>query len=138
MPVRACVDQVSDRDLQINYATIKAANPLPGTFRASGGKSLIYDGPSRRKGGSRLELARLGGADRVEQFPSSSSKADFARTWRMHPMRKLPVVPTCRMATGLLKTPNQMDHPRIPHPQEGRFAVVTDVGSGMRWTRELR
>ena len=22
----------------------------------------------------------------------------------------------------------------IPFPQEGRFAVVTDVGSGMRWT----
>jgi len=22
-------------------------------------------------------------------------------------------------------------------PQEGRFAVVTDVGSGMRWTRRL-
>jgi hypothetical protein len=24
---------------------------------------------------------------------------------------------------------------RIPFPKEGRFAVVTDVGSGMRWTR---
>jgi hypothetical protein len=24
----------------------------------------------------------------------------------------------------------------IPSPQEGRFAVVTDVGSGMRWTRQ--
>jgi hypothetical protein len=24
----------------------------------------------------------------------------------------------------------------IPFPQEGRFAVVTNVGSGMRWTRQ--
>jgi hypothetical protein len=28
--------------------------------------------------------------------------------------------------------------PAIPHPLEGRFAVVTDVGSGMRWTLERR
>jgi len=27
---------------------------------------------------------------------------------------------------------------RIPIPQEGRLAIVTDVGSGMRWTRGLR
>jgi hypothetical protein len=24
----------------------------------------------------------------------------------------------------------------VSFPQEGRFAVVTDVGSGMRWTRQ--
>jgi hypothetical protein len=23
----------------------------------------------------------------------------------------------------------------IPHPKEGRFAIVTNVGRGMRWTR---
>jgi len=23
----------------------------------------------------------------------------------------------------------------VPHPHEGRFAIVTDVGSGMRWPR---
>jgi hypothetical protein len=28
--------------------------------------------------------------------------------------------------------------PAVPLPQEGRFAVVTDVGSGMRWTRQCR
>jgi hypothetical protein len=22
----------------------------------------------------------------------------------------------------------------VPHPQEGRFAIVTNVGGGMRWT----
>jgi hypothetical protein len=26
----------------------------------------------------------------------------------------------------------------IPHPQEGRFAIVTDVGYGMRWTQGAR
>jgi hypothetical protein len=28
--------------------------------------------------------------------------------------------------------------PAIPHPQEGRIAIVTDVGRGMRWTRQRR
>ena len=28
--------------------------------------------------------------------------------------------------------------PRVPCPQEGRIAIVTDVGCGMRWTRWLR
>jgi hypothetical protein len=31
--------------------------------------------------------------------------------------------------------PNQMHIQRVSHPQEGRFAIVTDVGCGMRWTR---
>jgi hypothetical protein len=26
--------------------------------------------------------------------------------------------------------------PAIPRPQEGRFAVVTNVGRGMRWTQQ--
>ena len=26
--------------------------------------------------------------------------------------------------------------PAIPCPQEGRFAIVTDVGCGMQWTRQ--
>jgi hypothetical protein len=26
----------------------------------------------------------------------------------------------------------------VPPPQEGRIAIVTDVGSGMRWTRRPR
>src|ERR1700722_6336575 len=46
----------------------------------------------------------------------------------------LPVVPTCRrpfacdvgQITSILS--------RIPRPHEGRFAIVTDVGCGMRWT----
>ena len=28
--------------------------------------------------------------------------------------------------------------PAIPHPLEGRIAIVTDVGRGMRWTRQRR
>ena len=28
--------------------------------------------------------------------------------------------------------------PAVPPPQEGRIAIVTDVGSGMRWTRMRR
>ncbi len=53
---------------------------------------------------------------------------------RMRVMRKLPVVPLCRRPSVLLETPNQQHLSGVPFPQEGRFAVVTDVGSGMRWT----
>ena len=37
--------------------------------------------------------------------------------------------------TRLISPPNQQHFPAIPRPQEGRFAIVTDVGCGMRWTR---
>ena len=53
-------------------------------------------------------------------------------------MRKLPVVPLCRRPAVLLETPNQRHLLRVPLPQEGRFAIVTDVGSGMRWTLMAR
>ena len=53
-------------------------------------------------------------------------------------MRKLPVVPLCRRPAVLLETPNQKHLSRVPPPQEGRIAIVTDVGSGMRWTLRCR
>jgi hypothetical protein len=31
--------------------------------------------------------------------------------------------------------PNQMHIQTVPFPLEGRIAIVTDVGDGMRWTR---
>jgi hypothetical protein len=31
---------------------------------------------------------------------------------------------------------NQVYKPDIPCPQEGRFAIVTNVGQGMRWTQQ--
>jgi hypothetical protein len=37
-------------------------------------------------------------------------------------------------SASLIPTPNQRQHPEHPVPQEGRFAVVTNVGCGMRWT----
>jgi hypothetical protein len=46
--------------------------------------------------------------------------------------------PSCQCAAWRRALPcraNQNDDPRVPHPHEGRFAIVTDVGSGMRWTR---
>ena len=60
----------------------------------------------------------------------------------------------CSMPDGQITSPNQKscqalhakiilfrfseihDYPlRVPPPPEGRIAIVTDVGSGMRWTR---
>jgi hypothetical protein len=56
---------------------------------------------------------------------------------RMHVMRKLPVVPICRTPLPLRCRANQNDHSPVPQPQEGRIAIVTDVGCGMRWTRDV-
>ena len=48
----------------------------------------------------------------------------------------LPVVPICRISVALNGTPNQRHISRRPAPlEEGRFAIVTNVGCGMRWTR---
>ena len=41
------------------------------------------------------------------------------------------VCPSCQSAASrraLPFSPNQSDHSRIPDPQEGRFAIVTNVG----------
>ena len=35
-------------------------------------------------------------------------------------------------------TPNHSYNSRHPVPLEGRIAIVTDVGCGMRWTRQRR
>ena len=48
--------------------------------------------------------------------------------------------PSCQSVASRRALPcraNQNDDPRVPRPQEGRFAIVTDVGSGMRWTRRV-
>ena len=48
----------------------------------------------------------------------------------------LPVVPICRIGVALNATPNQRHILRRPAPlNEGRFAIVTNVGCRMRWTR---
>ena len=47
----------------------------------------------------------------------------------------LPVVPMRRRHVRLRRIPNQRHLPRIPRSHEGRFAIVTDVGRGKRWTR---
>jgi hypothetical protein len=62
----------------------------------------------------------------------------LAMTWtesreRIPAMRKLPVVHIFPCAVGQITTML----PHVPHPHEGRFAIVTDVGSGMRWTRRV-
>jgi len=36
------------------------------------------------------------------------------------------------------RDPNHLHIPRRPGPREGRFAIVTNVGHGMRWTRTRR
>jgi hypothetical protein len=48
--------------------------------------------------------------------------------------RNLPVVPLCRGPLQLISPPNQWLSSLVSFPQEGRLAIVTDVGNAMRWT----
>src|SRR5437016_6105350 len=53
----------------------------------------------------------------------------------MGAMRKLPVVLLCRRLQHLPRRANQwLPSARPALDKEGRFAVVTNVGCGMRWT----
>jgi hypothetical protein len=52
----------------------------------------------------------------------------------MATMRKLPVVLIYRRPTVLPNTPNQPHIRSVPPRYEGRFAIVTNVECGMRWT----
>jgi hypothetical protein len=45
-----------------------------------------------------------------------------------------PVQPFSQKYSGFLFTQITSTSTAIPHPQEGRIAIVTDVGRGMRWT----
>jgi hypothetical protein len=50
----------------------------------------------------------------------------------------LPVVPTCRTRPSLIARANHMQIRPRPALTEGRIAIVTNVGCGMRWTRQCR
>ena len=45
------------------------------------------------------------------------------------------VQPSSQKYSGVLFTQITSTSIAIPHPQEGRIAIVTDVGRGRRWTR---
>jgi hypothetical protein len=50
----------------------------------------------------------------------------------------IPIVSWPRANISLSENQKLCILPAVPFPQEGRFAVVTDVGSGMRWTQQCR
>ena len=61
--------------------------------------------------------------------------AGRGRTGTTAAMRDLPVVPICRGRFRLRRRANHwLKLARLAPDQEGRIAIVTDVGRGMRWT----
>jgi hypothetical protein len=51
------------------------------------------------------------------------------------------ICPSCQSAAGISLAPSgksSLQARAIPRPSEGRFAIVTDVGRGMRWTRHVK
>jgi hypothetical protein len=61
--------------------------------------------------------------DRVPQVPCLTGKSPNAVESRLQKYSASP------------RTQIKSISPAIPHPSEGRFAIVTNVGHGMRWTR---
>jgi hypothetical protein len=68
----------------------------------------------------------------TENMSGSSYRAS------MPAMRELPVVPICRTLARLSDSPETLHGSRVPPREEGRIAIVTNVGCGMRWTRLAR
>src|SRR5258708_14987956 len=75
-------------------------------------------------------------------FASDFAQTGLERAWCTNNQKAhlsqdatLPVVPICRTSPALRCRANQNDALAHPAPEkEGRLAIVTDVGSGMRWT----
>ena len=66
-----------------------------------------------------------------EALEIAARKLEFAETIQSDlggpvPREKIFLFPSARI-DGYLRA--------VPYPPEGRFAIVTDVGHGMRWTR---
>ena len=58
-----------------------------------------------------------------------------------HPQSAQVICPSCQSVAGIFACDvGQITgiFPRVPYPHEGRFAIVTDVGCGMRWTLLVR
>src|SRR5216684_6398483 len=73
-----------------------------------------------------------------EGLNPSCASADFARRptgKSLARFRDPRVQPLCEKYFRFRLTQIRCISKPVPCPQEGRFAVVTDVGHGMRWTR---
>ena len=145
MPVRACVDQVSDRDFWIARRHHPRRQFAPQDYRHIRWQISHIRQPEEEKAWFAAGIDTSGTCRSRRTISEVKSQADFARAYHFgrESFARMPCAncPSCQLAASrrvLPKTPNQIDHPRIPRSLEGRFAVVTDVRSGMRWTRELR
>ena len=58
-------------------------------------------------------------------LPDGQITSDFQKSCQAPKIKIFPFAPD----------PNQMHIQTVPAHTEGRFAIVTDVGQGMRWTR---
>ena len=73
----------------------------------------------------------MGPCVRRDDSDGAAKSSHDMRDVRIPAMRELPVVHIFSCFVGQITT----ILPHVSLPQEGRFAIVTNVGSGMRWTR---
>jgi hypothetical protein len=79
-------------------------------------------------------FARHAKSNRKWPTPARSAQDTIARRAN----RQITVQPLLQKYFGSLFTQITSSSLAIPHPQEGRIAIVTDVGRGMRWTRQCQ
>jgi hypothetical protein len=70
----------------------------------------------------------------IRRAGRSREKTNFSNPINAIPSVQSPVPEIFRFAIA----PNHIDKYRIPSHSEGRFAIVTNVGCGMRWTQGRR
>jgi hypothetical protein len=102
--------------------------PLPASGRKRGEVKQAVRRRATQLIFARCRLARtpLAAQNRVREKSNFVNR--FKRIW---------VVSPSRAKISLSENRKLCIVPAVPFPQEGRFAVVTDVGSGMRWTLRL-
>jgi hypothetical protein len=98
----------------------------------------LPDSSSRRRMRWRLKRSRAtlsAVAAQVGFRKSWKRRADEPQARARRATRQISVQPPSQKYSGSLLTQITSTSIAIPHPQEGRIAIVTDVGRGMRWTQ---
>jgi hypothetical protein len=138
MPVRTCVDQVSDRDFWIARRHHPRRQFAPGDYRHIRWQISHIRQSEQEKAWLAAGIDTPGTCRSRRTISEFKSQADFVRAYHFgrDSFARMPCAncPSCQLAASrrvLPKTPNQIDHSRVSHPREG-FAIVTNVGRGMR------
>jgi hypothetical protein len=113
----------------------RGGSPSPGAFAPTSQSELRASRP--RKGGARCLSVRFARAK--SGATNGVHKGKLLEIASLAGQIRHGLVQYCQRKYIASRLPQiTPTTPAIPHPQEGRIAIVTDVGRGRRWTRQHR